>query len=148
MWTLEKCTKVAKGANLSAKGISIAAPIIATATQFPLWVESGGEATASGIALSGSFVAFALISFIPALKGLKTKLKNPTAFVMWAILFAVIAGLRPIIDQLYVITAVGLASNGGGFLLSKYGNWLTSKGNNDEANMVRQFIKQGGLNNE
>ena len=74
--TPEKCIKVAKGTNITASVVSIIAPVIATATQFPLWVVSGGETTASGIALSGTFVAFAAISFIPALKTLKGKLKK------------------------------------------------------------------------
>ena len=146
--TPEKCIKVAKGTNITASAVSIIAPVIATATQFPLWVVSGGETTASGVALSGTFVAFAAISFIPALKTLKGKLKNPTGFFMWAIFFGLVAVLRPIIDQLYVITAVGLASNGGGFVLHKLSNFLASKGNNDEANLVREFIKKGGVANE
>lgn len=141
----EKLLRISKVTNLTAKGGAVLAPIVATATQFPVWIQTSPETTASGIALSSSFVIMALISAVPALKGLKNKLKNPTGFFMWGIFFAIIAGLRPIIDELYLITAVGFASNGGAFILSKLANFLQSKGNNDDANQIREFIKQGGI---
>lgn len=141
----EKLLRFSKATDLTAKGGAILAPIIATATQFPVWVQTSPETTASGIALSSGFVVMALISVIPALKGLKNKLKNPTGFFMWGIFFAIIAGLRPIIDELYTITLVGFASNGGAFILNKLSTFLQSKGNNDEANQIREFIKQGGV---
>ena len=108
----EKLLRISKVTNLTAKGGAVLAPIVATATQFPVWIQTSPETTASGIALSSSFVIMALISAVPALKGLKNKLKNPTGFFMWGIFFAIIAGLRPIIDELYLITAVGFASSG------------------------------------
>lgn len=141
----EKLLRISKVTNLTAKGGAVLAPIVATATQFPVWIQTSPETTASGIALSSSFVIMALISAVPALKGLKNKLKNPTGFFMWGIFFAIIAGLRPIIDELYLITAVGFASNGGAFILHKLANFLQSKGNNDDANQIREFIKQGGI---
>lgn len=141
----EKLLRISKVTNLTAKGGAVLAPIVATATQFPVWIQTSPETTASGIALSSSFVIMALISAVPALKGLKNKLKNPTGFFMWGIFFAIIAGLRPIIDELYLITAVGFASNGGAFILCKLANFLQSKGNNDDANQIREFIKQGGI---
>lgn len=141
----EKLLRISKVTNLTAKGGAVLAPIVATATQFPVWIQTSPETTASGIALSSSFVIMALISAVPALKGLKNKLKNPTGFFMWGIFFAIIAGLRPIIDELYLITAVGFASNGGAFILDKLANFLQSKGNNDDANQIREFIKKGGI---
>ena len=118
---MKRATK-GKVVNASAKALAITAPIVAAATQFPVWVQKGGDTTASGIALSGGFLAIAIISFVPALKGLKEKLKNPGAFVLWGLLFAIIWGLYPIMDELRVITAVGFASNGGSFVLGKVGN--------------------------
>lgn len=138
---MKRATK-GKVVNASAKALAITAPIVAAATQFPIWVEKGGDTTASGIALSGGFLAIAIISFVPALKGLKEKLKNPGAFVLWGLLFAIIWGLYPIMDELRVITAVGFASNGGSFILGKVGNYLLDKGDKQGADIIGEYLKK------
>lgn len=132
-------TTKAKISTAAGKLLAIAAPITAAATQFPMWIEKGGEATAAGVGLSGSFVAVAVISLVPALKGLKEKMKNPGALVLWAVLFAVIWGLAPIIDELKVITLAGVASNGGAFMLGKLAVFFDNKGTGD-GEVIRQFL--------
>ena len=69
-------------------------------------------------------------------------MKNPRAFVLWGLLFAIIWGLYPIMDELRVITAVGFASNGGAFVLGKVGNYLLDKGDKEGADIIGEYLKK------
>ena len=44
-----------------ALAIDVGGPLVATMTQFPLWIERSAEATVSGL-----FVVFAILSAVPA----------------------------------------------------------------------------------
>ena len=65
---MKRATK-GKVVNASAKALAITAPIVAAATQFPVWVQKGGDTTASGIASSGGFLATAIKKIVNEHKG-------------------------------------------------------------------------------
>ena len=108
--------------------LSIGAPAIATATQFPIWISGGSKQTVSGIAL-----VLLIVSAFPAYKALKDKLKSPSAFLIWLVLFALVASLTPIVDQLYVVALVGLVSGGMGTVFYKLGDRALPNGDKGEA---------------
>ena len=67
--------KVIKGAAVT---LDVAAPLIATLSQFPVWVERSSEATVSGL-----FLIFALLSILPFLKVIKEYFKSPSSFFLF-----------------------------------------------------------------
>ena len=97
--------------------LDVGAPLIATFTQFPVWVERSAEATVSGM-----FLMFAILCSIPLFKSFKGLLKSPSAPLMWGIVFAALVSLRNIVDEMIVISFVGLISNGIGWGLYKVGD--------------------------
>ncbi len=94
--------------------IDVGAPLIATLTQFPIWVEQSAEATVSGI-----FVFFAILSAVPLLKYWWKKLRTPSAPLMWGLAFALLNVLNAIISEMILITFVGVVSNSVGWILFK-----------------------------
>lgn len=89
------------------------APIGATASQFPIWVQkSGGES------LSGAFLLACFLGAIPVIsiawrkrKELKKYLPI-TPFIMCAVLYAMLTALEPIIPQLKFILWVSMIGQG------------------------------------
>lgn len=95
--------------TISGYATSIAAPLIATATQFPVFVDKGTGAT-----VSGSFLLVLLISAIPMLfyfKKLKesqrTLPKTNTSMLIWGIVLAVTVAFYQIADELIIISSAG-----------------------------------------
>ena len=84
---------------------SVGAPATATICEFPLWIRSGSRETVSGLAL-----IMLILSAVPLFKALKDRLRSPSAFLIWLFIFLIVSSLRPIIDQLYVISLIGLIS--------------------------------------
>lgn len=111
-----------KAIKISALCLDVAAPLIATATQFPIWVEKSSAATMSGL-----FLIFAMLSAIPFMKQIKTYFKSPSAWSMWCIIFVLATLVRNIIDQAVVICFVGLVANLAGAGLHKLGEKIESK---------------------
>lgn len=111
--------KIIKGTALT---IDVAAPLIATISQFPVWVEKSSEATISGV-----FLVFALLSCIPFLNQIKTWLKSPSVPVLWCVFLVIFTLLRNIIDQMWIICLVGVISNCIGSGLYKVGNIVGGK---------------------
>lgn len=101
----------------SAIAIDVGAPLIATLTQFPIWIERSSEATVSGI-----FLVFALLSVVPLFRYFKALVKSPSAPLMWGILLAFLYAMRVIIDEMIVISFVGLVSNALGWVLFRWAN--------------------------
>lgn len=102
---MKKTTK-GKICKVSAVVIDVAAPLAATISQFPVWVDRSAGATISGL-----FVLFAFLSAIPFIKQIKAYFKSPSAWVMWCIIFVVLFGLRAIIDEMIVICLIGAVGN-------------------------------------
>lgn len=94
--------------------IDVGAPLIATLTQFPLWVERSAGATVSGI-----FLLFAILSAVPLFKHFGKFFKTPSAQIMWGLIFAFLMALRAIIEEMLVISFVGVVSNAIGWALFK-----------------------------
>ena len=95
--------KLLKGAALC---IDVGAPLIATATQFPLWVERSAGATVSGL-----FVFFIILSAIPLAKRFRRFLRSPSTPILWGIIFGCLTALHMIIEEMLVISFVGLVAN-------------------------------------
>ena len=114
--------KIVKG---SAIGLDVGGPLIATLTQFPIWVEKSSEATVSGL-----FLLFALLSAIPLAKQIKEFIKSPSVWVLWIVLFAFFIMLRNIIDEMVIVCFVGMLSNIVGAGIYKVGNIIEGEEKN------------------
>ena len=99
-------TTTGKILKISALVLDVGAPLAATMSQFPVWVDRSAGATVSGL-----FVLFAFLSAIPFFKQIKAYFKSPSAWVMWSIIFVAFVALRAIIDEIIVITLVGVVAN-------------------------------------
>ncbi len=86
--------------------IDVAAPLAATLTQFPIWVEKSSEATVSGL-----FLLFALLSAIPFMRQIKAFFKSPSVWVLWCIIFVMLIVLEKIIAEMKIVCFVGVISN-------------------------------------
>lgn len=97
-----------KGAIIKtvAIGIDVGVPLVATLTQFPLWIENSAEATMSGLCL-----VLLGLSAIPFFKQLKEYFKSPSAWVVWGVIFGVLILMRSIIDQIAVVAFYGFCAN-------------------------------------
>lgn len=108
--------------KISALSIDILAPLIATLTQFPIWIESSAEATVSGVAMLLIF-----FSLIPALKFVKAFIKSPSVPVVWLIIFVMLTILNSIIEQMIIVAFIGVISNTLGTILYKIGEKYTPR---------------------
>lgn len=115
--------KITKAAALT---LDVGAPLIATLTQFPAWVERSAGSTVSGLV-----VVFALVSAIPLFKFFNGMLKSPSVPVIWAIALGFLLALRTIVDEMILICFVGAVSNTIGTAIYKIGEGLDKeeKGN-------------------
>lgn len=102
--------------------IDIVPPLIATLTQFPIWVEHSSEATVSGIVLLLTFICC-----LPFIRQLKEYMKSPSIIVIWAIIYVLLVLLESIITQIIRVAFIGLVSNTVGAILYKWGNTYTEK---------------------
>ena len=110
---------IIKGAALT---IDVVAPLVATISQFPVWIEKSSDATISGV-----FLVFAFLSCLPFLNQIKTWLKSPSVPVVWCVFLGLFTLLRNIIDQMWVICLVGVISNCLGSIVYKIGNTVAAK---------------------
>jgi hypothetical protein len=106
----------------SAVAVDVGVPLIATFTQFPIWVEKSSEATVSGLLL-----LFAFLSCLPFLKQIKEYMKSPSVVVVWVVLLVLLSCLRNIIDQMIVVCFFGAIANALGAGLYKIGNVICAK---------------------
>lgn len=86
--------------------LDVAAPLAATFTQFPIWIEQSSEATMSGL-----FLVFAFLSSLPFLKQIKAYFKSPSVWVVWVVLFVLFICLRNIINEMIIVCFVGMLAN-------------------------------------
>lgn len=122
-------TTKGKICKISAVVLDVAAPLAATISQFPVWVDRSAGATISGL-----FVLFAFLSAIPFFKQIKAYFKSPSAWVMWCIIFVVLAALRAIIDEIIVICAIGALANVIGAGVYKLGDKYDPPNDKEEKN--------------
>lgn len=96
--------------------IDVGVPLVATISQFPLWVDTSAEATMSGL-----FLILAFLSCIPFLKQLKAYFKSPAAWVMWLVLLVLFLALRNIINEMVIVCFFGTIANAVGTFIYKIG---------------------------
>lgn len=108
--------------KISALTIDILPPLVATLTQFPIWIETSAEATVSGVAMLLVF-----FSCIPALKYIKAFIKSPSVPIVWLVVFVMLTMLNNIIDQMIVVAFIGVISNTLGTILYKIGEKYTPR---------------------
>lgn len=118
MWKLSKGKLICLAAIL----LDVGAPLIATITYFPVWVEQSAAATVSGM-----FVFLALISAVPLFRIVKEKLKSPSAWMIWFILFVLFWALESIVSEVKIIAFVGFISNAVGTFVYRYGSRLDER---------------------
>ena len=118
----EAKSKIIKACGIS---IDIAAPLIATFSQFPIWIEKSASAT-----VSGDFVLMAFFSCIPLMKHIKNFIKSPSIPIVWLIVFVMLYALNSIIDQMIVVAFVGVISNTIGTFIYKIGDTIEGKDKN------------------
>lgn len=99
--------------------VSIIAPLIAAATQFPVWTQ-----TVPGTQIGGMFIFVAILCVIPLFNHLKIALKSPSSCLLWTIIFVCTWALSNIIDELVIVSLVGAIANYVGALLCGIGNYL------------------------
>lgn len=117
-----KNTTKGKIFKITALTVDVAAPLAATISQFPIWVDKNSAATISGL-----FLVFAFLSAIPFMKQIKAYLKSPSAWSMWCIILVLFVALRNIIDQMLIVCLVGLIANACGAGLHKAGEYIEKK---------------------
>ena len=92
--------------QLAAVALDVGAPLVATLTQFPVWIQRSAESTVSGL-----FVVFALLSAIPLIRYFKDMFRSPSATIIFGLLLIALIGLKDIIDEMIIVSLVGLISN-------------------------------------
>lgn len=117
-------SRVTKGRLLCLAAIllDVGAPLIATVTFFPVWIKQSATAT-----ISGMFIFLALISMVPLFRIIKEKLKSPSAWMIWLILFVLFFALESIVSEVKIIALVGFAANLIGSLIYKRGKRITEE---------------------
>jgi hypothetical protein len=108
--------------KMTAVTIDIVAPLVATLSQFPVWIENSAEATVSGVVL-----ILAFLCCIPFLKHITAFMKSPSIPIVWMVIFVLLTLLNNIIDQMIVVCFVGLISNTSGTLIYKIGDNISGK---------------------
>lgn len=111
--------KVLKGTGLI---IDILPPLIATLTQFPVWIEHSAKATVSGMVL-----LLACLCCMPCINYIKKFIESPSIPIVWLIVFVLLTLLNNIIDQMIVVAFVGVISNTIGTVLFKIGDAIKAR---------------------
>lgn len=112
-------------------GIDVCVPLVATLTQFPLWIEKSSEATVSGL-----FLLFAFLSCLPFVKQIKEFLRSPSVWMIWVVLLALFVCLQNIIDEMVVVCFFGAIANVAGAGLYKIGEKLKNSAEKEKDSTV------------
>ena len=123
-----KNTTKGKIVKVSAIGIDVLGPLLATCSQFPLWVQKSSAATVSGL-----FLVFAILSCVPLMKQIKEWLKSPSVTVIFLVMTVAFVCLRNIIDQMAMICLVGTITNAAGAGVYKVGTNIEKKPDKEKA---------------
>jgi hypothetical protein len=114
-------SRVTKGRLLCLAAIllDVGAPLAATVTFFPAWIEQSATATVSGI-----FAFLAILSAIPLFRVVINKLKTPSMWMIWLIIFILFFALEHIVSEVKIIALVGFIANLVGAVMFKRGKRL------------------------
>lgn len=102
--------------------LCVAAPLGATMSQFPMWINRSAESTMSGL-----FLLLAAVCCIPFRRAIKEYFKSPSVWGLWIIWTVVAVALRNIIDEMLAVGIVGVLSNVPGAFLYAWGKNVESK---------------------
>ena len=94
------------GLNLLALCCCIVPPASTTMYFFPIWIDKGVAAKVSGLS-----VLILVICALPFWRVLRENFKNPSVKTIWFIGLLLFWLIRPIVDEMIVICAVGFLSN-------------------------------------
>lgn len=118
--------RIVKGGAVT---LDVAAPLTATLTQFPVWVERSADATVSGM-----FLILALLSVIPFLKQIREYFRSPDAWVVWCVIFVFFVVLQNIVQEMLIVSFVGLVANIVGKGVYKLGEFIGSRPDGEDDN--------------
>lgn len=99
--------------------IDVIPALIATCTQFPVWIDRSSTATVSGLAILLIF-----FSCLPFLRQIKEYFKSPSAPVLWGVILALFIILQNIMDEMIAVCFVGTVSNIIGSIIYKVGQGI------------------------
>ena len=102
------------GLNILAMSFCIVPPAATTVYFFPIWIDIGMNAKVSGLS-----VLILIICALPFWRVLRENFKNPSVKTLWFIGLLAFWLIRPIVDEMIIICAVGLISNIIGSLVFK-----------------------------
>ena len=100
--------------NILALCCCIVPPSATTLYFFPFWIELGMSAKVSGLS-----VLILIICALPFWRVLRENFKNPSVKTIWFIGLLAFWLIRPIIDEMIIICAVGFISNVVGSIVFK-----------------------------
>jgi hypothetical protein len=101
---------------LTAVGMALCVipPFVTTLCQFPMWVSTSAKCTVSGL-----FLVLAFICIIPVFKALKKHFDSPAIPVVWLVVAVFAYAVKAIIDQVFLIAAIGAVSSCVGVVVFK-----------------------------
>ena len=94
--------------------VCIAPPVVAVLLNFPVWVQKSSAATLSGVSL-----VLLVLCCIPFYKAILSYIKSASSPVMWLLLFVFCFHFGAIVDEMTVISFVGVISNTVGAVIFK-----------------------------
>ncbi len=92
--------------NLVGIILSVGPALFATLAYFPLWRTRGPAEV-----ISGGVLVLILLSSIPLFRIIMSRLKSPSAPIMWLIIFLFFLCMSKIADELTVISFFGFVGN-------------------------------------
>ena len=102
--------------------IDVGAPLTATLTQFPVWIDRQ-EINANSRKMPEK-VASEDLSF---LNYIKAYFRSPAVWVVWLVLFVFLFAISNIINEMLIVCFVGLIANCIGAILYKIGKTISMK---------------------
>ena len=80
-------------------------PALATLEYFPLWFSEGRTA------VSAVAVLLLLLSAVPIIRLVRKHLRSPSAWMLWLVLWALLAALRPILAAIETIALISFPTS-------------------------------------
>lgn len=116
-------------------GVATVAPLVATASQFPVFVEKSADATLSGVfILVCCVVAVPLLLYVKRLRANNSQIvKPPTALTFWILVLVGCLALEAIITQFKIIALAGIGGASVAEILFKSAKKVALKPDEKEA---------------
>ena len=95
--------------------------------EFPLWVAKGNPTVASGVTLSALSLSLIVIASTPLLRIIRAKIKTPSMWMIWGIMFLIFYSLESVISSLVLISFAGFIGNVMGAIVFFYAKKYKAK---------------------